>query len=322
MSFVLPGLVAAAATLAILFLWLRRGEGMPLDHANSRSLHVGAVPRIGGIAMAGGIAAALPLLSFRHVPVPILVAASGLFVLSLADDLRPLPVVPRLLGHLLAAGVAVWGLGMPLAMALPAVLALAWMTNLYNFMDGADGLAGGMTAIGFAAYAMAAASAASPIAPILFAICGAAAAFLAFNFPPAKVFMGDAGAIPLGFLAGALGLLGWQDGIWPAWFPVLVFSPFIVDATVTLWRRLLKGEKIWQAHREHGYQRLILTGWSHRRLVWVAWGLMAATALTALVARNVSSTLQVGALLLWVAIYTGAWKVIDKRATHRNPDRT
>ena len=209
-----------------------------------------------------------------------------------------------------------------MAMALPAVLALAWMTNLYNFMDGADGLAGGMTAIGFAAYAMAAASAASPIAPILFAICGAAAAFLAFNFPPAKVFMGDAGAIPLGFLAGALGLLGWQDGIWPAWFPVLVFSPFIVDATVTLWRRLLKGEKIWQAHREHGYQRLILTGWSRRRLVWVAWVLMAATALTALVARNVSSTLQVGALLLWVAIYTGAWKVIDKRATHRNPDRT
>lgn len=321
MSFALPGLIAAAATLAILFLWLRRAAGMPLDYANDRSLHVGAMPRIGGIAMAGGIVAALPLLSFQHVPMPILAAASGLFIFSLADDLRPLPVVPRLLGQLLAAGVAVWGLGIPWAVALPAMLALAWMTNLYNFMDGADGLAGGMAVIGFGAYSLAAWAHTPELSMTCMAIAGAAIGFLAFNFPPAKVFMGDAGSIPLGFLAGTLGILGWREGIWPAWFPILVFSPFIVDATVTLWRRLLRGERVWQAHREHAYQRLILAGWTHRRLVLAAWVLMAAAAVTALFARSASSALQAGALFVWLAIYMGAWIVIERRTTNRNPGR-
>ena len=309
----IAALSAALVTAFILFVWLRRGRHMPMDVANSRSLHAGAVPRIGGIAMAAGVATSLLPLG---VPAPLaasLLAAAGLFLFSLLDDWRSLPVLPRLLAHLLAAFAAVVATAMPWAWMLPIVLALAWMTNLYNFMDGADGLAGGMAVIGFGAYGLAAWGHAPELSMTCLVIAGAAIGFLAFNFPPAKAFMGDAGSIPLGFLAAALGMLGWRDGVWPAWFPVLVFSPFIVDATVTLWRRLLRGERIWQAHREHCYQRLVLAGWSHRRLALTAWLSMMLAALTALVARSASSALQAVALLVWALIYMGAWIMVDKR---------
>jgi UDP-N-acetylmuramyl pentapeptide phosphotransferase/UDP-N-acetylglucosamine-1-phosphate transferase len=105
-------------------------------------------------------------------------------------------------------------------------------------------------------------------------IAAAALAFLRFNFPPARVFMGDAGSIPLGFLAAALGIDGAAHGVWPWLFPLLVFSPFIVDASVTLARRALRGEKIWRAHRSHYYQRVVLLGATHRQLALAAYALM------------------------------------------------
>ena len=98
-------------------------------------------------------------------------------------------------------------------------------------------------------------------------LAGASLGFLFFNFPPSRIFMGDAGSIPLGFLSAAVGLHGFLTGQWSWWFGFLVFSPFWVDATVTLLKRLLRGERIWHAHREHYYQRLILSGWSHRRTI-------------------------------------------------------
>lgn len=104
------------------------------------------------------------------------------------------------------------------------------------------------------------------------AIAGTAFGFLLLNFHPARLFLGDAGSIPLGFLAGALGYWGWSKGIWPIWFPAMVFAPFIADASVTLLRRLLRGEKFWEAHREHYYQRLVRSGFGHGQtaLGWYA----------------------------------------------------
>jgi UDP-N-acetylmuramyl pentapeptide phosphotransferase/UDP-N-acetylglucosamine-1-phosphate transferase len=93
----------------------------------------------------------------------------------------------------------------------------------------------------------------------------AAAVFLKANFHPARIFLGDVGSVPLGFLAGALGALGVYRDLVPVWFPFVVFAPFFVDATVTLLRRMLRGERFWQAHREHYYQRLVQMGWGHRR---------------------------------------------------------
>jgi UDP-N-acetylmuramyl pentapeptide phosphotransferase/UDP-N-acetylglucosamine-1-phosphate transferase len=184
---------------------------------------------------------------------------------SFLDDVHSLPIAVRLPAHVAAAFAAVLAFAMPrpghlvgLGRAALAVIAIAWMANLYNFMDGADGLAGGMALIGFAVLAIAAAqSGFTPLALAALATSSAAAGFLPFNFPPARVFLGDAGSVPLGFLAGALGAWGAVLGAWPAWFPMLVFSPFIVDASVTLLRRLLAGERVWIAHRAHAYQRLV-----------------------------------------------------------------
>ncbi|MGA8051867.1 MAG: glycosyl transferase, partial [Burkholderiales bacterium] len=122
------------------------------------------------------------------------------------------------------------------------------------------------------------------------------AAFLVRNFPPARIFMGDVGSVPLGFLAGALGLIGWNDGVWPLWFPIVVFAPFVCDATLTLIRRLLRGDRVWQAHREHYYQRLVRMGFGHRGTAAIEYAAMAGCAAVALFAREASVGVQVTSL--------------------------
>jgi UDP-N-acetylmuramyl pentapeptide phosphotransferase/UDP-N-acetylglucosamine-1-phosphate transferase len=203
--------------------------------------------------------------------------------------------------------------------AAAATLAIAWMANLYNFMDGSDGLAGGMALFGFAAYGAAAWSAGSiEFALVNFSIAAAAAAFLVFNFHPARIFLGDAGAVPLGFLAAALGLIGWLQHDWTWWFPALVFAPFIADASVTLARRLLKREKVWEAHREHYYQKLVRLGWGHRRTALAEYALMVAGGVLALVGLMLPEALQAvllagaaGAYLLIMVSIDRAWRAAD-----------
>jgi UDP-GlcNAc:undecaprenyl-phosphate/decaprenyl-phosphate GlcNAc-1-phosphate transferase len=193
--------------------------------------------------------------------------------------------------QMIAAAILVGGSGLfarqGIAVALTALLLTVWMTNLFNFMDGSDGLAGGMALFGFTFYGIAALFAHNEtLAMLNFTIGAAALGFLYYNFPPAKVFMGDAGSITLGFLVAAMGLWGWQQECWAPWFPLLVFSPFIADASVTLVKRTLRGVKITEAHREHYYQRAILLGWGHRKLALVEYVLMLVNGVLALLALN------------------------------------
>ena len=304
----LAGVVSLAAMLLLL-----RSPGLALDQPNERSLHSIAVPRTGGIAIMAGIcAAALFLFAGRAIVGP----AAGLAVLSLADDRHRLPALVRLSAHVLAAVAFVWasGLSEPLLLALVLVLALTWLTNLYNFMDGADGLAGGMTIIGFTCYAIAAwFGGISDLALLSLSVAAAAAGFLMFNFPPARMFLGDVGSIPLGFLAGAIGIAGWQQAAWPIWFPVLVFTPFIVDASATLLRRLWRGERIWQAHRQHYYQRLIISGWSHRKTAVCEYGLMLFCGIAALFCLGTSSMMRSLMIGLLFAVLAFAMCAVDYR---------
>lgn len=298
-----------------IFFMLRFGRVGPIDQPNHRSLHQVAVPRSGGIGILGGIvigfAVAMP-------PVIFWIAVGGLAGVSLLDDFRPLPARVRFLTQLVAAGLATWVL-VPAEWGLVAqvasVLFIVWMANLYNFMDGSNGLAGGMAVFGFAAYALAASLAGqSDLAIWSACIAAAAGGFLVFNFDPARIFMGDVGSVPLGFLAAALGLQGLQQGVWPAWFPLLVFSVFIVDATVTLLRRGLRREKVWLAHREHFYQRLIQSGWSHRRLALSAYLLMFATAGSACLLIAAAPITQNLAIVAWCMAYVLLMRVIDFQA--------
>jgi UDP-N-acetylmuramyl pentapeptide phosphotransferase/UDP-N-acetylglucosamine-1-phosphate transferase len=126
--------------------------------------------------------------------------------------------------------------------------------------------------------------------------------------------MGDAGSIPLGFLAAAMGWIGVARGVWPAWFPVLVFSPFVADATVTLVRRALRGEAVWRAHRSHYYQRLVLHGWSKERLALSAYGMMIASSSSAVVALRTDAWGACAIILVWAAIWVALFVAIDRRA--------
>ena len=116
--------------------------------------------------------------------------------------------------------------------------------------------------------------------------------------------MGDAGAVPMCFAAGGLSLWGISAGAFPFWIPVLVFSPFIVDATVTLLLRLSRGERVWEAHRSHYYQRLVLMGWGHRKTVVAEYGVMVAAGATAFVISSWGTPWSELAVLAgWIAFY-------------------
>jgi UDP-N-acetylmuramyl pentapeptide phosphotransferase/UDP-N-acetylglucosamine-1-phosphate transferase len=302
-------LVSAFVVLALSW-WLTRRLSSPqsvlrlLDEPNERSLHSVPTPRTGGLAMvvslvagfgvAAGLAVADPAVLGPARPtwrtLWVVAAIALVCVVSFLDDRITLPVSRRFAlqgvavlmlvygGDLAVSAVPIPAIGtLPLAWLSGPVslLFLLWMANLYNFMDGMDGFAGGMTVIGFgflAVFGWAADHAALLLIGTLTAV--SALGFLPHNFPPARIFMGDVGSVTLGLLAGTLTLVGIRDGVFDAWVPALVFAPFIVDATVTVLRRALQGATIWQAHRTHYYQRLVLHGWGHRRTVLAEYGLM------------------------------------------------
>ena len=293
--------LAAFLVCRLTLAWLLRGRHvLPMDHPNERSLHETPTPRIGGLGIMAGVGVASLWLADAAL-LPVMLGAFVLAGVSLLDDLRGLPVRVRFLAHFVAAAGCLLALGFTGWAVLAGTLAVVWMTNLYNFMDGSDGLAGGMAAIGFGALALAAwLGNASGLAVFCAAIAASALAFLRFNFPPARVFMGDAGSIPLGFLAAVLGILGAMQNVWPWLFPLLVFSPFIADASVTLARRALRGEKVWRAHRSHYYQRAVLLGASHRQLALAAYALMAAMSGLAFALRFLPQHAA------WVLILSGA----------------
>jgi UDP-GlcNAc:undecaprenyl-phosphate/decaprenyl-phosphate GlcNAc-1-phosphate transferase len=311
--------LAPLLSLVITFFsirWMLTSERLrlALDHPNPRSLHATPVPRTGGLAILAGLGAG-PGLFAQAAPVALLLAL-GLAVVSFLDDWRGLPQIARFLAHFAAAAVFVVVCAPPLGFLalLVLVIAIAWMTNLYNFMDGSDGLAGGMAVFGFGAYAVAAHLGDERMFALLsMSVVAAAGAFLWFNFHPARIFMGDAGSIPLGFLAAVLGVLGWEKGLWPIWFPVLVFSPFIVDATVTLIRRAARRERVWQAHREHYYQRLVRMGLGHRNTALLEYAIMLAAGTSAVAARKADLAAQIALLAGWSALYALLMFLIDRR---------
>jgi len=287
-------LIACAVALFGVW-WLSRRRVFALDYPNQRSLHQSPLPRTGGLGLHAGIAAGASMAASELADV-LIAGWVILIAISFFDDLYNIAAGWRLFVHLcaaaLVAGATVYGEhGLPIF--LVSTLAIGWMTNLYNFMDGSDGLAGGMTFFGFTFYGIASwLSGAEPYTILNFSIAASAAAFLVFNFHPARIFMGDVGSVPLGFLASAVGLLGAVHGYWPWWFPVLVFSPFVVDASITLLRRALHRQRIWEAHRDHYYQRLVQLGWGHRRTACAEYLVMVVCGAIALCALSASPRIQ------------------------------
>jgi len=244
-----------------------------IDVPNARSSHTIPTPRGGGVAIVVSFLLAMTVLMFTgtaHVHTLIGLVGGGALIAAVGfmDDHGHIPARWRLLGHFLAAGwILAWMGGLPpvnvlgwvvdlgLAGTLLAAVYLVWMLNLYNFMDGIDGIASieaitvclsaaglyGLTGLGQHA-----------VLPLLLAC--SVAGFLYWNYPPAKIFMGDAGSGFLGILLGGLSIQAAWVSPQMFWCWLILLGVFIVDSTYTLVRRLLRGDKVYEAHRSHAYQ--------------------------------------------------------------------
>ncbi|HVO15364.1 MAG TPA: glycosyl transferase [Alphaproteobacteria bacterium] len=316
---VLTALVSAGATAAVLRLLERRRI---LDHPNERSSHARATPRGGGIAVTGALvlawAAVAALEPGASGALPWAVGGIVLLgVVSWRDDLRSLPALPRFAAQVVAvaAGLAAFDHGalvfqglLPFwADRLLAALAWLWFVNLFNFMDGIDGLAGTETvAIGLGLALLALTAGESPATAALpLAAAAAALGFLPWNWQPARIFLGDVGSVPLGYALGWLLLAAAAAGHWAAALILPLY--YLADATLTLLRRLLRGERVWRAHREHFYQRATRGGRSHCAVVGLIAGADALLIALALGAARwpwamlAAAAVAVGLLLLVLA---------------------
>ena len=290
--------VASVLTASIL-LWFLRTDSILLtrDIPSSRGLHEHVVPRGGGLAILAGVVIVGMLghlQGVRNVELTPVTLASliGVAVMGFLDDRFDLSVGLRLCAGLALTSLLVLGsLGdhfillfgqeyvWPLGLLVPiGAVGIFWLMNLFNFMDGADGVAGvqglvasTVLAIWFATYGE------EFLALVNVAIAGACFGFLWFNWSPARVFMGDVGSLALGAWFGVMSLIGVTRYGLPLEACLILLGVFVFDATLTLVRRLLKGRRIMQAHREHLYQKLILAGWSHRN-VSILMGIMALVA--------------------------------------------
>jgi UDP-N-acetylmuramyl pentapeptide phosphotransferase/UDP-N-acetylglucosamine-1-phosphate transferase len=242
---------------------------------NSRTMHTGTVPQGGGAPVILAVIAATLLTSQVDDRVLVLlVVAAGLAALSAANDRRDIAFPVRLAAHFVAGSIAlawvlpgaliVFGGVLPFAVdRVVTLVALVWFMNLYNFMDGIDGMAGVETiALAGGCFAL---LGGVPFGGLELALIGAAAGFLVWNWHKARIFLGDVGSIPLGFLVGVLLIhLAMTHSLAAA---VVLPLYYLVDATWTLVARVGRGERPWDAHREHAYQRAARALGSHSAVV-------------------------------------------------------
>lgn len=280
-SFILAALSTILATSRVLAFLEKR---QILDVPNTRSSHARPTPRGGGLATTPVMAAALLVLAglgqgsgtYGWENVGLGAGALALLMVSWWDDRHGLPALPRFASHAFVVALFLFTLGpeqLVFQGALPlwldrALTGIAWLwfVNLYNFMDGIDGITGVETVclgVGIALVAALSHSTAVKdlVAPAL-ATAAIGAGFLVFNWHPAKLFLGDSGSIPFGFVLGGLLVLLAVEGHLLA--ALILPAYYLTDATITLVRRMLNGERIWEAHRTHFYQKAVLGGRSHR----------------------------------------------------------
>jgi UDP-N-acetylmuramyl pentapeptide phosphotransferase/UDP-N-acetylglucosamine-1-phosphate transferase len=276
--YALFALFGAIAGVGLLILALRRWA--VLDQPNDRSSHTIPTPRGGGVAVVAVIAILWGWRAFETGDVwlgVVLAAAVGLAVVSWIDDLRSLPPLTRLAAQCLAVAAGITSLqgdGFFFQGVLPGpldalfvALGWIWFVNLFNFMDGIDGISGVEAACigaGAALVAFLAPDADIPNPVYGLTIATAALGFLVWNWHPAKVFLGDVGSVPIGFLLGWILLDMAAAGLWASALILPLY--YLADATITLGKRALRGEKVWRAHREHFYQRATQRGRSHAQV--------------------------------------------------------
>lgn len=255
----LVGGFVLGSMLGWLMLHASRSSGL-LAHPNARSLHAVPQPTGGGVAFVLPLVGYLAWLALQGSGVALALAGGGalLAAVGLWDDLRDVSARLRLAIHVVVAAGVVWAVlpGAGWLLLVPAAFALVWQINLYNFMDGIDGIAGSQALLFFVGAQIVGAGLPGWSGDIGWLASGAVLAFLVFNFPPSRLFMGDVGSGFLGLVTGALTLLYWQQESLPLSATLILLAGFWLDASYTLIVRVTTGQAFTQAHRSHLYQKL------------------------------------------------------------------
>ena len=272
-------IVAGAFAFAMIATGLMRRYALQkelLDVPNPRSSHSSPTPRGGGVAIVAAFLGAVLALAFAEqltgkIVVALLAGGGTIALVGFLDDRRALPASVRFAVHVAAAGLVVgllggiperalanWGLHGVWIGAAFAILALVWTTNLFNFMDGIDGIAGSEAAFiaGAGAWINWRHGGDAGLTVAMLCLAAASLGFLRWNWPPARIFMGDVGSGFIGFSLAGLGLAASTMGAVPIEAWVILAGVFLVDATVTLIRRIARGDRWFEAHRIHAYQHL------------------------------------------------------------------
>jgi UDP-GlcNAc:undecaprenyl-phosphate GlcNAc-1-phosphate transferase len=275
-----------------------------VDAPGGRRLNRSPVPRLGGLALFLGIfVPALAFLPFGRETRGLLLGAAVAVTVGAVDDFRGLRWFEKLGGQLVAAGIPVWfdiwvdRFTFPLlgVHRLPewagAPLTILWIVaimNMVNFLDGLDGLAAGVSGIAGLTFSVIALSLAKPDAAILSAIVfGACVGFLRHNFYPARIFMGDSGALLLGFVLATIAIQGLLKtaATVALFFPLLVLAVPIVDTTFVVMRRIKHGEPVFEGDQAHLHHRFLRRGFSQRRAAFTIWAWCLSLAGAALATR-------------------------------------
>ena len=324
------GLASCVATALLRKVLLQKGV---LDTPNERSSHTIPTPRGGGIALMAvlllgwlgyGLSSPTPIPGFWQI----MVGSLGLMAISWLDDLKNLSAKIRLVVQIAAVVVGFWGMhhsGLTLKLFpefIPQVvdyivlgLAWIWLINLYNFMDGIDGITGIETSsitIGLIALAL---FLSWPqeyyFLPLI--VLATTLGFLIWNWEPSAIFLGDVGSVPLGYILGWFFLLLIEQGLWAAAFILPLY--YLCDATWTLAKRGLRKEKIWQAHKEHCYQKAVQNGASHKKVALI---ILACNIFLISIAVFFSQAYPWLSLAFSLIIVTSTMKVLSRKAVAKH----
>lgn len=298
-----------------------------LDIPNERSSHTVATPRGGGLAIVATVLAGMAAAHYWFgLPMNVLVGLGGggiaIALVGGLDDRSSLsPLVKGGVQLASSAWAVYWLGGLPeltfangvlhlgVLGSLIAVLALAWSTNLFNFMDGIDGIAAGEAiTVGAIAASLMFLHGEIPLALLAALVASASSGFLAWNWSPAKIFMGDVGSGFLGFILGGLAIASQNAGSLGAIWWLVLASAFFIDATFTLFRRMLRGERLHTAHRNHAYQRAVQAGMSHSAVTGIVIAFNIALGLLVFFGSQNDSFwwFSIVAIMSAVALYAGA----------------
>jgi UDP-N-acetylmuramyl pentapeptide phosphotransferase/UDP-N-acetylglucosamine-1-phosphate transferase len=312
-----------------------------LDIPNERSSHTRPTPRGGGFGIVIGVLIGVwSLLAARIISVPlreVMAISLGAGLVALVgwlDDIRRLSYRIRLAVQAISSAIILVAIGHFHTITAPFIgeihlrtmgipFALIWimgLTNAYNFMDGIDGIAGGQALIAGSGWAIMGFMSGQPFVGLIGVLLAATSlGFLFHNWPPARIFMGDVGSAFIGFILAVLPVIAGQKNARFMIAGALLVWPFIFDASITLARRMMHKENVFEAHRSHVYQRLVVAGYSHRFVTLIYIGLALIGAILAFLWVKDAWGSDILVILIPMLLFFGLWRIAIRAEKRSHP---